>query len=91
METKEEIIETKLSKEQLQEQLDVLEASKVIIEQKKMLLEFDKEYYQETLDRKVRANERELKRVLSNIKVTKDEMENAKTEEEIINAAKDKE
>jgi hypothetical protein len=63
-----------LSKEQYQEQLDQFESQKIQFEQAKILLDFDLKNYKETLERKIRNNDRNLALVNSNIKVIQDNL-----------------
>ena len=60
-----------LSVKQLNQQLDQFEGQLVQFEQAKILLEFDKENYAETLNRKIRMNNDNLELVKANIAVIK--------------------
>ncbi len=63
-----------LTREQLQAQLDQIEGQKIQFLQNKILLEFDEKNYKETLMRKTRENNRNLKLVESNLRVIKKQM-----------------
>jgi len=77
METNKEAPKTGLSVKQLNQQLDQFEGQLVQFKQAEMLLDFDKEHYAETLNRKIRENNNNLRLVESNIAVIKKQIKKA--------------
>lgn len=69
--------QTGLSVKQLNQQLDQFEGQKVQFEQAKMILEFDKKNYADTLNRKIRLNDANLEQTISNINVVRKQIKKA--------------
>jgi hypothetical protein len=67
-----------LTPDQVQADIDSWTAKKVQVEQEKIMIEFDKNNFQSTIERKIRMNGRSLKLVNSNIEVLKKDLEEAK-------------
>jgi len=83
--TEEKTEETKqssgLSNEQVEERVDSFKAQEVALRQEKILLTFDSANYKDTLDRKFRANKRNMKLVMSNLNVVEKELAEFKDNE----------